>query len=1007
MSSYDNCHRLILLFACIFCAFSGSSCQKVHTNYQDEYQFLAQCGSGTVARTDPYFTVTGSDGKRLMAKDLEILDLSGRAPSTPLAVSERGCIKRPATGTYIIRARHKEWALIFDAAHSRDTTELGLKDFYNEDLSVKCDENAPQSVAGTVSLNDLLIKKISPDLAPLYQLSYHLRNASGTELGAKTLALADVTREVRPFLELDEEGLYQLTVTIRNRLRSDKTQTCQFNLDQTAPLFEAGLKPNNLMVARYKYAAQDVYKLDGQINDLQSLIELKPKNEANLAYQYCFAPIVADAAPASQSEPCLSRQALDYSPDQPITLPKEGFYQLYFKATDQAGNSSSWLKIGNFLVFHTPGVDRYLDLLFYCGDDSQIERSYIKIADDRGREFSANKLAVTWVTGERQTDVTSQLTKLGCIQTPPAGHLVVRSQDDAPKLAAIFEASQQVTDRSTLMLKEIPGATLSFHALPRVSGNHRLNLQQFIAQSEAQYAKGHLVSIKVISRSDALISFEKNNLAVSDLSEITLPESWREGEYDLELTDHDLLTGEPRVTRSVLDLDLTPPASTLALSGRTDYGRIKLHKSWVIRADETEPVSFISDAADIQRITYCMDRIDPDFSDGSKKREDLDKLTEWKTLMNKAKRGCDTHEEAVIGLGEPLSFNNQENKSNAWIVTYRAFDAAGNSTPWKSAALLFYYALGPQVTGTASQGGLLSENCNNVDFGTYTYRPAPENDSQVIIDSYVKTINTVGTWFYTMSGISGPRKLDGTECSSVDGTSCFRTGQLRVHRKIYEQGCKAILNARKNVLFNVSAPHEPPGSVQHVQSISAMPATFDVSLPDFTTHIMGLAIDINKDAAEAGGRIEDPPNSAHPNAVLWREVFSKFGFSWGNDLTDRGPAHFEIPVIEKYTFKKQLDQTLREITLSRESSTNRCTAVVVEKRPGEDEKIRQVDGSTQLEFNPTTRKLDKIVCAPASHAADSFALTIIRNGNHPFFTASLQKMDASESYEVANDLRMN
>ncbi len=187
-------------------------------------------------------------------------------------------------------------------------------------------------------------------------------------------------------------------------------------------------------------------------------------------------------------------------------------------------------------------------------------------------------------------------------------------------------------------------------------------------------------------------------------------------------------------------------------------------------------------------------------------------------------------------------------------------------------------ALSPRAIGTSSSQTPSSGICDGIDFGSFDYDSV--SDTEISVNSNWKEENTVGIWFFASAG-SGTHEVNGVN---------YRTSGLRVHRRAFKQGCQAFLKARDILASR-------PDLIPLVKTVSAFRETISRGSANISSHAWGLAIDINSQDYPYGVANSDP-NSA--NAILWREVFSKAGFRWGNDFPQVGsnadPMHFEIHV---------------------------------------------------------------------------------------------------------------
>lgn len=187
-------------------------------------------------------------------------------------------------------------------------------------------------------------------------------------------------------------------------------------------------------------------------------------------------------------------------------------------------------------------------------------------------------------------------------------------------------------------------------------------------------------------------------------------------------------------------------------------------------------------------------------------------------------------------------------------------------------------ALSPRAVGTSSTQTPSSGSCNGIDFGSFNYDSV--SDTEIKVDLSWKQENTIGIWFFASEG-SGAHEVNGVS---------YRTTGLRVHRKAFKEGCQAFLKAREILASR-------PDLIPLVKTASVFRETISRGSSNISSHAWGLAIDINSRDFPYGVANSDP-NS--PNAILWREVFSKAGFRWGNDFPNVGsqadPMHFEIHV---------------------------------------------------------------------------------------------------------------
>lgn len=187
-------------------------------------------------------------------------------------------------------------------------------------------------------------------------------------------------------------------------------------------------------------------------------------------------------------------------------------------------------------------------------------------------------------------------------------------------------------------------------------------------------------------------------------------------------------------------------------------------------------------------------------------------------------------------------------------------------------------ALSPRALGTSSSQTPSSGICNGIDFGSFEFETLSE--TEITVDPSWKDENTVGIWFFATQG-SGTHEVNGVS---------YRTTGLRVHRKAFKQGCQAFLKAREILASR-------PDLIPLIKTASAFRETISRGSSNISSHAWGLAIDINSRDFPYGTANSDP-NSA--NAILWREVFSKAGFRWGNDFPNVGspadPMHFEVHV---------------------------------------------------------------------------------------------------------------
>jgi hypothetical protein len=187
-------------------------------------------------------------------------------------------------------------------------------------------------------------------------------------------------------------------------------------------------------------------------------------------------------------------------------------------------------------------------------------------------------------------------------------------------------------------------------------------------------------------------------------------------------------------------------------------------------------------------------------------------------------------------------------------------------------------AVSPQAIGSTHHKLPSSRICDGVDFGSFSFSRVKGRN--IHIDSDWKEQNTQFIWFFATKGES-LREIDG---------KLYRTTQIRVNRKAFESGCQAFLRAR-NILA------ERPDLMRLVKTVSVFRESYSKGSPKLSSHAWGLAIDINAADYPYGIKVKNPHS---PNAILWREVFSKAGFRWGNHFSNVGgasdPMHFDIPI---------------------------------------------------------------------------------------------------------------
>jgi hypothetical protein len=256
---------------------------------------------------------------------------------------------------------------------------------------------------------------------------------------------------------------------------------------------------------------------------------------------------------------------------------------------------------------------------------------------------------------------------------------------------------------------------------------------------------------------------------------------------------------------------------------------------------------------------------------------------------------CSSKISGAIHINRSISLEKREKQGKEIIMRYwniyaKPLSAAllamaslltgcGSETPSSSNLL----AVSPHAVGTQSTETPSSGICKGIDFGSFNYDvTGPE---EIAVDPQWKENNTVGIWFFASEG-KGSREING---------KTYRTTELRVHRQAFGGGCQAFLKAR-NILIS------RPDLIPLVKTAKAYRTTISRGSSNISSHAWGLAVDINGSDFPYG-TVDNNPNSA--NAILWREVFEKSGFRWGNhfprlrDPKPADPMHFEIHVSKR------------------------------------------------------------------------------------------------------------